>query len=64
MSQCDQVQTWLTRRQGLTTWQAIQMWKCTRLAARVAELKSRGHNIVSETVRTNGKRVSVYRLQS
>lgn len=62
MSQCDQVLSWLKRRKGLTTWQAIQLFRITRLSGRILELRQRGHNIVSETVRTNGKRVAVYRL--
>jgi hypothetical protein len=63
-SQCQQVLKWLRRHRGISSWQAIQSMRCTRLAARIAELRQRGHRIVSETVRTNGKRVSVYRLQS
>lgn len=49
-------------RAGLTTWQAIQKFRITRLSGRILELR-REHEIVSEMRKLpNGKRVAVYRL--
>ena len=48
---------------SLTTWQAINIFHCTRLAARVFELKERGIKVKTRmlTLRT-GVRVAQYSL--
>lgn len=35
---------------SITPWQAIKEYGCTRLAARIADLKKDGYNIVTDTV--------------
>ena len=61
MSQTDKILKHLQRR-PLTSMQAFRMWKCTRLAARINELRSEGWPIESETVCKDGKRFARYRL--
>lgn len=62
-SQCNRILAYLRKGKGLTSWQAIQMWGCTRLAARRGELQERGHKIPSEMRKLpDGRRVAVYRL--
>ena len=49
--------------QSITTWQAIQWWKYTRLAARIEELRDSGMNIQTEMLNKDGKRYAKYTLQ-
>jgi hypothetical protein len=43
---------------------ALKHFGCLRLAARIADLREKGHNITTEMVTIRGKRVAVYRLAS
>ena len=49
--------------QSITTWQAIQWWRYTRLAARIEEFREAGLNIETEMLSKNGKRYAKYKLQ-
>lgn len=48
----------------LTSLEAIWLFGCTRLAARISDLKGKGHNVISEMVQvgTNKKKVARYSL--
>ena len=50
------------RKRPLTSLDALQGCGCLRLAARILELKSRGHNIVREMVTDGDKTFARYRL--
>lgn len=51
-------------KEGLTSLEALQMFGCSRLASRVADLRRQGHRVQSELIRLpNGKRVAQYRLE-
>jgi hypothetical protein len=50
------------RKRPLTPLDALQGCGCLRLAARILELKSRGHNIVREMVTDGEKTFARYRL--
>ena len=50
------------RKRPLTSLDALQGCGCLRLAARILELKSRGHNIVWEMVTDGDKTFARYRL--
>lgn len=63
MSQSAKILTHL-RRRPLTSMQAIQKWGCTRLAARIADLRAQGYKITTETVTKDGKSWARYRLES
>lgn len=47
---------------ALTSITAIQLWKLTRLAARVKELRRRGYDIRTEWQSVGRTRYAVYRL--
>ena len=48
----------------LTPLDALRMWGCFRLGARICDLKKQGHRIEARTIETeNGKHVAEYRLQ-
>jgi hypothetical protein len=56
--------THLRAGHGLTSLEALQMFGCSRLAARIADLKGAGYAITSTMVTLpNGKRVASYRLE-
>ena len=49
---------------GISSWEAIRMFRCTRLAARISDLKHEGYRIETtmETSDLNGKRFARYFL--
>lgn len=50
------------RERPITPIEALDVYGCFRLGARIWELKQRGHQIVTERWNTNGKTVARYRL--
>lgn len=61
MSQKDRILNHLKRR-PLTPLQALNLYDCLRLGARVYELRNQGHQIDTEWVEKGGKRYARYRL--
>ena len=53
LTQCDRILRHLTDYGSIDPMVAIKEYGCMRLASRIADLKGRGHDIVSE--RTKGK---------
>lgn len=53
MTQETQVLTHLERFGSITAWEAMQEYRIMRLASRIADLRRKGHNIVTIT-RHNG----------
>lgn len=51
------------QQKSLSTWEAITLYNCTRLAAYVHILRDRGHDITSAWKNHNGKRFKVYELK-
>lgn len=51
-------------RQGntITPIEALQKFGCFRLGARIWDLKDAGHNIITETEESEGKRYAKYKL--
>ena len=67
MTQCDRILRHLRDHGSITSLEAISEYSILRLAARIKDLKRRGHNIKSETVKGVNRygeptRYSVYRL--
>lgn len=67
-SQCNKVLNHMRSEGSITAAEAIGKYKIYRLAARVADLRRRGHNVVSTIVRTvdkdgNRSRYAVYTLK-
>ena len=59
-SQNKQIQSHLNRGWKLTPLQALQKYGCMRLAARIAELRDEGMNIITRKVTRNGKTYAEY----
>ena len=49
-------------KRPITALQALHLYGCFRLAARILELRESGYDIDSQGVVINGKRVAQYRL--
>lgn len=68
MSDSEKILEYLKTNGSITSWEAIQHFRCTRLSGRIFDLKRRGFNIVStmeERVDPDGTKVrySRYRLE-
>lgn len=50
------------KKAPITPWQAMQRYRIMRLAARIQELKERGHNIITVIMTDGGKRFAEYHL--
>lgn len=61
-SQTALIKGWLLNGYSLTTLEALTMFRCFRLAARVADLRDEGMPILTEMVDINGKRVAKYSI--
>ena len=61
MSQTDRILTHI-KKGPITPMVALERYGCMRLAARIADLKDRGHKISTEIVRLGEKRFARYRL--
>lgn len=61
-SQTALIKGWLLNGHSLTTLEALTMFRCFRLAARVADLRDEGMPILTEMVDINGKRVAKYSI--
>lgn len=64
MSHRDQVLEHLKSGRGITSMEALNSYRCFRLAPRINELKKKGYEIVSEMVEDNGKRYAKYKLKN
>ena len=62
MSQSARILTHIKKHGSITPLVALNHYGCFRLAARIADLKDRGHKIMTEMVEVNGKRIARYRL--
>lgn len=63
-AQSKRILEYLQKGNSLTPLEALKMFDCMRLGARVYDLKNQGHNIVTEMVkdRKSGKIYACYRL--
>ena len=61
-TQENQMLNHLKKHKFITSWEAIQEYRITRLSARIYELRERGHNIITKNVSENGKRFAEYSL--
>jgi len=52
----------LQQGKTLTSLEALKLFGCFRLSARIAELKNQGFDIVSNNIKENGKTFAEYRL--
>jgi hypothetical protein len=57
------IKGWLLNGYSITTLEALNMFGCFRLSARISNLKDQGLPVVSEMVLVNDKRVARYYLK-
>jgi hypothetical protein len=62
-SQADAIALYLDSGHELTPMQALEMFGCFRLAARIKDLRERGIPIETLDREANGKRFAAYRLR-
>jgi hypothetical protein len=62
MSQADEILQYLEKGNTITPLEALEKFKCFRLAARIHDLRRIGIPIVERDVQKNGKRYAEYRL--
>ena len=54
----------LKKHKFITTWEAIQKYRITRLSARIYELREKGYQIITKNITENGKTFAEYSLIS
>ncbi len=62
MTQCEMILEYMRQNNGITSRDAFLLG-CTRLAARIADLKKDGHRISTERVTVNKKTFTCYHLE-
>ena len=63
MTQCEHIEHYMKTRGAITPMQALRLFDCNRLAARVAELRAKGLAIQSERFKlASGKYIARYSL--
>ena len=61
MSQCENILKHLQKR-SITPLDAFTLYGCMRLAARIQDLKEKGHEILTTIEKQNGKKFARYTL--
>ena len=63
-SQNGKIRAWLLEGHEITSWDAIRMFRCTRLSARIMDLRDEGLDIVSKRrITADGTSIAVYSLK-
>lgn len=62
-SQKSQIKKWLLSGRSLTPIQALELFGCFRLSARIGNLKDEGLEVLSKDVTINDKRFTLYYLE-
>jgi hypothetical protein len=63
-SQTALIKGWLLNGYSITQLDALNMFGCFRLSARIANLREEGLDIVTDMVNVNDKRIAKYYLQN
>jgi hypothetical protein len=61
-SQTALIKGWLLNGRSITQLDALNMFGCFRLSARIANLREEGFDIVTDMVNVNDKRIAKYYL--
>jgi hypothetical protein len=56
------IKGWLLNGRSITALDALNMFGCFRLSARIANLKDQGMDIITDMVQVNDKRIARYTL--
>tara|TARA_R100000773_G_scaffold15341_1_gene13952 strand:+ start:120 stop:329 length:210 start_codon:yes stop_codon:yes gene_type:complete len=62
ISQENQILNHLKKHKFITSWEAIQEYRITRLSARIYELREKGYQIITKNITENGKTFAEYSL--
>lgn len=62
-SQCDRILEFLSHGRTLTPIKALEMFGCFRLAARIGQLRDRGHLIDCELIEEGNKSFAQYSIK-
>jgi|TARA_R110002110_G_scaffold101926_1_gene258741 hypothetical protein len=63
MSQTTDILDWLNAGKPITALEALQIFGCFRLAARIADIRAKGIEVTTDTVKTHtGKSIAQYSL--
>jgi len=63
-TQENQILNHLKQHKFITSWEAIQEYRITRLSARIYELREKGYQILTKNITENGKTFAEYSLIS
>jgi hypothetical protein len=63
MSQCQAILKYLQTGRSITPYAALDRWGVFRLAARIRELRNRGHKIDTHIISVGRKKVAAYLLE-
>ena len=61
-SQTALIKGWLLNGRSITQLDALNMFGCFRLAARISDIREQGVNVMTEMVTVNDKRIAQYYL--
>jgi len=64
MTQESEIFDHLKRNGTITPLQALNHYGCLRLAARISDLRRKGHRIETDMIERGGKRFAMYRYYS
>jgi hypothetical protein len=62
-SQTALIKGWLLNGKSITQLDALNMFGCFRLAARIANIREEGFDIVTDMIIVNDKRIANYYIQ-
>jgi len=63
MTQTHRILEHMKRGNGITGLEALDLYGCFRLPARIADIKAMGYKVASNMVTINGKRIARYTLE-
>jgi hypothetical protein len=63
MTKTDAVFAHLKKGKTITSWQAFELFRATRLADIVFKLRGRGYDITTFLIEANGSRYAKYKLE-
>ena len=63
-TQENQILNHLKQHKFITSWEATQEYRITRLSARIYELREKGYQIITKNITENGKTFAEYSLIS
>lgn len=63
LNQTQRILNHLLKGSRITQVEAFRRFQCWRLASRIAELRNEGHDIITNTIKRNGKQYAQYQMK-